>query len=102
GIYRIDRPSNQWVRVGRNMPKRVGDLGFPLVVHPRNAETAWVFPMDGSTVWPRTSTDGMPAAYVTRNGGKTWQRAASGLPEQHAWWTVKRQAMATDGSDPVG
>jgi hypothetical protein len=102
GTYRIDRPSNEWVRVGRNLPKRVGDIGFPMVVHPREADTAWVFPMDGSTVWPRTSPDGMPAAYVTRNGGKTWQRAASGLPERHAWWTVKRQAMAADGNDPVG
>jgi photosystem II stability/assembly factor-like uncharacterized protein len=102
GIYRIDRPSRQWVRIGRSMPKRIGDIGFPLVVHPRDADTAWVFPMDGSTVWPRTSPDGVPAAYVTRNGGKTWRRAAAGLPERHAWWTVKRQAMATDHGDPVG
>ena len=35
GIYRLDRPSRRWVRVGRNMPKRVGDIGFPMVVHPR-------------------------------------------------------------------
>ena len=39
GIYRIDRPSSEWVRVGRNMPKRVGDIGFPMVVHPRDADT---------------------------------------------------------------
>jgi len=84
------------------MPKRVGDIGFPIVVHPCDADTAWVFPMDGSTVWPRTSPGGIPAAYVTRNGGKTWQRAASGLPERRAWWTVKRQAMAADANDPVG
>lgn len=102
GIYRIDRPSSQWVRVGRNMPKRSGDVGFPMVVHPRDADTAWVFPMDGSTVWPRTSPGGMPAAYVTRNGGKTWQRAAAGLPEGQAWWTVKRQAMSADLREPVG
>jgi hypothetical protein len=102
GIYRIDRPSNEWVRVGRTMPKRAGDVGFPMVVHPRDADTAWVFPMDGSSVWPRTSPGGMPAAYATRNGGKTWQRASAGLPEQQAWWTVKRQAMAADVREPVG
>ena len=102
GIYRIDRPSDTWVRIGRNMPKRVGDIGFPLVVHPRDADTAWVFPMDGTTVWPRTSPEGKPAVYATRNGGKTWQRLAAGLPEKQAWWTVKRQAMAADASDPVG
>ncbi len=102
GIYRLDRPSDEWVRVGKAMPKRVGDIGFPMVVHPRNADTAWVFPMDGNTVWPRTSPEGMPAVYATRNGGRTWQRLAAGLPEKQAWWTVKRQAMTADASDPVG
>ncbi len=102
GIYRIDRPSNRWVRVGRSMPKRTGDVGFPMVVHPRDADTAWVFPMDGTTVWPRTSPEGRPSVHVTRNGGRTWQRLSTGLPERQAWWTVKRQAMTSDASEPVG
>jgi hypothetical protein len=102
GIYRLDRPSSEWVRIGKSMPKRIGDIGFPMVVHPRDAETAWVFPMDGTTVWPRTSPGGVPAAYVTRNGGRSWQRLDSGLPEGQAWWTVKRQAMTADARDPVG
>jgi hypothetical protein len=104
GIYRLDGwgdvgddPSRDvWQRIGRKMPKRVGDVGFPMVVHPRDADTAWVFPMDGATVWPRTSPEGRPAAYVTRNGGRTWQRLDQGLPEAQAWWTVKRQAMTVD------
>jgi photosystem II stability/assembly factor-like uncharacterized protein len=87
---------------GRSMPKRVGDIGFPMVVHPRDDDTAWVFPMDGRTVWPRTSPDGKPAAYVTRNGGKTWRRLDGGLPAAQAWWTVKRQAMGADTLEPVG
>ncbi len=102
GIYRLDRPSDEWVRIGRSMPKKVGDVGFPMVVHPRDADVAWVFPMDGTTVWPRTSPGGAPSAYVTRNAGKTWRRLAAGFPERQAWWTVKRQAMAADDHDPVG
>ena len=102
GIYRLDRPSNAWVRIGKAMPKRIGDIGFPIVVHPRDADTAWVFPMDGADVWPRTSPHGKPAVYATRNAGKTWQRCGEGLPEAQAWWTVKRQAMAADACDPVG
>jgi photosystem II stability/assembly factor-like uncharacterized protein len=102
GIYRLDRPSSEWQRIGKSMPKRVGDVGFPLVVHPRDADTAWVLPMDGGTVWPRTSPDGKPAVYVTRNAGRTWERQDAGMPEKHAWWTVKRQAMAGDARDPVG
>jgi hypothetical protein len=106
GIYRIDRSptpaegsgasGDAWQRIGRKVPKRVGDIGFPMVVHPRDADTAWVFPMDGTDVWPRTSPGGRPAAYVTRNAGRTWQRLDQGLPESQAWWTVKRQAMTVD------
>jgi photosystem II stability/assembly factor-like uncharacterized protein len=102
GIYRLDRPATKWERIGRQMPKAVGDIGFPMVVHPRDADTAWVFPMDGTTVWPRTSPDGKPAAFVTRDGGKKWKRLANGFPARGAWWTVKRQAMSADACDPVG
>jgi photosystem II stability/assembly factor-like uncharacterized protein len=102
GIYRLDRTSEEWVRIGKKMPKRVGDIGFPMVVHPRDANTVWVFPMDGQTVWPRTSPDGTPSVYATRNGGKTWQRLDAGLPREQAWWTVKRQAMTADAKNPVG
>jgi hypothetical protein len=102
GIYRLDRPSRRWVRIGRAMPKAVGDIGFPLVLHPRDPEVLWVFPMDGSGVWPRTSPGGKPAAYVSRNGGKSWKRLDGGLPRRDAWWTVKRQAMSGDAHEPVG
>jgi hypothetical protein len=102
GIYRLDRPASEWRRVGKSMPPQVGDVGFPMVVHPRNADVAWVFPMDGGTVWPRTSPEGKPAVYVTRDAGETWQRQAAGMPESQAWWTVKRQAMCADAESSVG
>ena len=102
GIYRLDRPSSQWVRIGRKMPAKVGDIGFPMVVHPRDDNAVWVFPMDGQTVWPRTSPDGKPSAFGTRDGGKTWKRLDAGLPSSEAYWTVKRQAMSADARDPVG
>jgi photosystem II stability/assembly factor-like uncharacterized protein len=84
------------------MPKKVGDIGFPIVVHPREDDTAWVFPMDGTDVWPRTAPQGKPAAYVTRNGGRTWQRQDQGFPPEQAWWTIKRQAMTRDDCARVG
>jgi hypothetical protein len=102
GIYRLDRPGETWVRIGKAMPKSVGDIGFPMVVHPRDVDTLWVFPMDGSGVWPRTSPGGRPAAYRSRNGGRSWQRQDRGLPRRAAWWTVKRQAMCADACDKVG
>ncbi|WP_018411580.1 beta propeller repeat protein [Methyloversatilis thermotolerans] len=102
GIYRIDRPDTRWRRIGGGLPAGVGDVGFPMVVHPRDADTAWVFPMDGTSVWPRTSPGGRPAVFATRDGGATWQRLAGGLPAEQAWWTVRRQAMSADSQPVVG
>ncbi len=101
GIYRMERPEGRWERIGRAMPAEVGDIGFPIELHPRDPDTAWVFPMDGTDVWPRTSPDGRPAAYITRDAGGSWTRCDNGLPKR-AWFTVKRQAMTVDASDPVG
>ncbi len=98
GIYRLDRPSTRWERIGNAMTPEIGDIGFPIEVHPRDPDTAWVFPMDGTDVWPRTSPDGRPAVYRTNDGGEHWTRLSQGLPER-AWYTVKRQAMAVD-NDP--
>ena len=102
GIYRIDRPSEKWERIGNNMPKKVGDIGFPVVLHPRDPDQCWVFPMDGSTVWPRVSPGGKPAAYRTKNAGKTWAVQNKGLPAEQGWFTVKRQAFCADAKDPLG
>jgi photosystem II stability/assembly factor-like uncharacterized protein len=102
GFYRIDRPSDVWERVGNAMPKAVGDVGFPVVAHPRDPDTVWIVPMDGTSVWPRTSVAGKPAVFVSRNAGESWKRLDGGFPRSQAWWTVKRQAFAADGRDPVG
>ncbi len=102
GIYRMDRATAVWDRVGNNMPAEVGDIGFPIELNPRDPDVAWVFPMDGSEVWPRTSPDGRPAVYMTRDAGQSWERRDGGLPPNNAWLSVLRQAMAVDSHDPVG
>ena len=96
GIYRLDRAQGEeWSRIGTKMPKKVGDIGFPIVPHPTDPDTLWVLPMDGTRIWPRTSPGGKPAVYVTRDGGHRWSRQDQGLPET-AYWTVLRQAMDKD------
>ena len=102
GIYRMYRPEARWVRVGDNMPRDVGDIGFPIALHPDDQNTAWVFPMDGTGVWPRTSPGGVPAVYRTRDAGQSWQRCDGGLPRAQAWYTVLRQSMCVDARTPVG
>lgn len=62
------------------MAKAIGDVGFPSVVHPRDHDTAWVFPMDGTS----------------------WLRLAGGMPAARARWTVSRQAKSADAGSPSG
>jgi hypothetical protein len=103
GIYRLDRPGERWVRIGDAMPRRIGDIGFPVVLHPTDPDKAWVFPMDGTAVWPRVSPGGKPAVYGTANAGKSWRRLDKGLPPRQGWFTVLRQAMcADDRADRLG
>jgi photosystem II stability/assembly factor-like uncharacterized protein len=103
GFYRLDRDvSDRWQRVGRALPPDVGDIGFPVALHPRDPDTAWVFPMDGTDVWPRTSPGGRPAVYMTRDAGASWQRCDRGFPREQAWWTVKRQCLVADDANDVG
>lgn len=101
GIYRLQRPAEIWDRIGNHMPADIGDIGFVIGLHPRDTDTCWVFPMDGTDVWPRTSPGGKPAVYITRDAGQSWQLQANGLPER-GWFTVKRQCMSVDSGDPAG
>jgi len=96
GIYRIDRPKKKWVRIGDNMPADIGDVGFPIAVHPSDPNIIWVFPIDGNEAWSRVSPEGQPALYCSHDGGDTWFRQDIGLPMRNAWFTVLRQGLATD------
>ena len=75
------RPTaTRWERIGDAMPRDVGDIGFPVELHPRDPDTVWVFPMDGTDVWPRSSPDGRPAVYVTRDAGRRGSARTTGSP----------------------
>ena len=103
GIYRLDRPAERWADIGAAMPKSVGSIGFPMVLHPRDPDTLWVFPMDGTSVWPRISprrqAGRLPLGQRRRRRGSGRRRACR---RAQAWWTVKRQAMTADRATTVG
>ena len=102
GIYRLDRPDKKWVRIGDNMPADIGDIGFPIAIHPADPNIIWVFPIDGNEAWSRVSPEGQPALYCSQDGGETWFRQDIGLPMRNAWFTVLRQAMVTDSVNNTG
>ncbi|MCH8906891.1 MAG: glycosyl hydrolase [Candidatus Heimdallarchaeota archaeon] len=109
GVYKLDRRSDQgnrkWERIGNNIKGDLDieyDIGFPLILHPSDVNKLWVVTMDSSEVWPRTSIDGKPAVYHSKDGGSNWTRQSNGFPKENAYFTVLRQATSQDGQDPLG
>jgi hypothetical protein len=90
GVLRSDDHGRTWRSISKGLPS---DFGFPMVVHPHDADTAYVVPLEGST---RTCPDGEPAVWRTEDGGDSWRRLARGLPKKESFFTVLRDAMDID------
>ena len=71
-------------------------FGFAVAVHPADPETAWLAPAhsDGR----RVPVDGRVVVARTRDGGKTFDSCARGLPAQHAYDLVYRHGLDVDES----
>ena len=96
GIYRLDRPGDDLAaHRPQACPGDVGDIGFPMVVHPRDADTAWVFPMDGTdrlaAHQPRRPPGGL------RHAQRRQDLAAAGPGPAREPGLVDRQAPGDDG-----
>lgn len=102
GIYKLDTPNKKWVRIGDNMPSDIGDIGFPIAIHPNDPNTIWVFPIDGTEIWSRVCPEGQPAIYCSKDGGESWFRQDIGLPMRNAWLTVLRKSLNTDSMLEAG
>lgn len=94
GVYRSDNYGDTWIYVGSELPS---DFGFPIVVHPKQADEAYVIPLQR---WPRWSPDHEMTVYRTKDGGTRWDRLQRGLPE--AYSGVLRDAFTGDGQNPFG
>lgn len=71
-------------------------FGFPVVVHPRKPDTAWFVPEIKDE--KRIPFDGKLVVTRTRDGGKTFDVLADGLPQSHAYDVVYRHALAIDAT----
>jgi photosystem II stability/assembly factor-like uncharacterized protein len=92
GVYRSDDAGDSWVDVAGELPS---DFGFPLAVDPSDADSAYVIPLGGDT--DRVTPEGRVRVYETRDGGSTWAARGDGLPQQHAYLTILRQAFDSRG-----
>lgn len=107
GVYRSDDRGDTWASVGESMPADdppVGSeprpFGFPIVVHPRDPDTVYVIPL-GSDM-RRWTVDGRCRVFRSSDAGATWDPLSEGLPQEHAYITVLRDAFCADPLDPVG
>ena len=71
-------------------------FGFPVVVHPRQPDTAWFVP--GTKDERRIPVGGRLVVTRTRDGGRSFDVLANGLPSEHAYDVVYRHALAIDSS----
>ncbi len=69
-------------------------FGFAVVVHPREPDTAWFVPEIKDE--KRTPQEGKLVVTRTRDGGKTFDILANGLPQWHAYDVVYRHALGLD------
>ncbi len=95
GVYRSDDGGDTWLNIGESLPS---DFGFPIVAHPTEADTAYVFPVER---WPRWSPDNMLSVHRTTDAGGHWERLANGLP-MPTYTGVLRDGMRLDSESPVG
>jgi len=90
GVLRSDDHGRSWRSIAKGLPS---DFGFAMALHPRDADTVYVLPLEGAT---RTCPGGAPAVWRSENGGESWKRLARGLPKKESYFTVLRDAMDID------
>jgi hypothetical protein len=69
-------------------------FGFPVVVHPKDPDTAWFVPEIKDE--KRIPREGKLVVTRTRDGGKSFDILSKGLPQTHAYDVVYRHALALD------
>jgi photosystem II stability/assembly factor-like uncharacterized protein len=96
GVYRSDDAGRSWTSIADGLPS---DFGFPLVVDPADPDSAYVIPLAADT--DRVTPDGRVRVYETRDAGASWTARGDGLPQEHAYLTVLRQAFDRVGEGPA-
>lgn len=92
GVYRSDDEGGSWVSIAEGLPS---DFGFPVVVHPEEPDTIFVFPNGAGE--SRFPPEGRALVWRSRDAGESWEPLGTGLPE-YFYSSVLRDAMTADGA----
>ena len=96
-VMRSDDAGASWREVSGDLPS---DFGFPIDVHAHEPDTIYVVPiLSDSEHYP---PDGRLRVYRSRTGGDEWEPLTAGLPQEHCYVNVLRDAMAVDRLDDCG
>lgn len=96
-IMRSDNAGESWYEVSGNLPC---DFGFPIAVHAHEPETIYVIPIKSDS--EHYVHDARLRVYRSRTGGNEWEALTKGLPQEHCYVNVLRDAMAVDRLEPCG
>lgn len=96
-VMRSDDGGDNWREVSGNLPS---DFGFPIAIHAHDPDTVYVVPiLSDSLHYP---PDAKLRVYRSRSGGESWEPLTKGLPQEHCYVNVLRDAMAVDKAEPCG
>jgi hypothetical protein len=93
GIFRSTDCGATWTELDDVAPS---SFGFPVAVHPHDADTAWFVPARKDEF--RYPVDGRVVVNRTRDGGRSFDTLTRGLPQRHAYDLVYRHALDVDDS----
>jgi hypothetical protein len=96
-VMRSDDAGENWYEVSGNLPS---DFGFPIDVHAHEPETIYVVPIQPDL--GRYPPEGKLRVYRSRTGGNEWEPLTKGLPQEHCYVNVLREAMAVDSLEECG
>ena len=97
GILRSDNAGDSWTVVRGNLPT---DFGFPIDVHAHEPETIYCIPIEQMPA--RCPPEAKLRVFRSRKGGNEWEPLTKGLPQEHCFVNVLREAMAVDSMDKCG
>jgi hypothetical protein len=96
-VMRSDDAGENWREISGDLPT---DFGFPIGVHAHEPDTVYVVPITSDS--EHFPPEGRLRVYRSRTGGDEWEPLTTGLPQEHCYVNVLRDAMAIDTLDECG